>query len=110
MDYDDISQIADAITDDIDTNSGLAKSISMSMSVFKPTRLKHTPDDYGDYDIPATSRSTRPLMSRSGTRAKSVTMLETKGFRTVPNKSTQKIAHQTKPKSTPKLGDRTLEL
>jgi hypothetical protein len=124
MDYDDIAKIADAITDDIDANNGLPDGVSMS--VFEPPQraprrqTTHTPDDYYDLDSMAsfnppssTARSVVPLVSRQGTKAKSVTMLETKGFRVVPSKSSQRIAPKPQPKpASPisKLGQRTLEI
>ena len=83
MDYNDIDQIAECITDDLDTNGGLKPGLSPAM--FTHGGASKTP--YYDtepetLDPPMSGVGIAPLVDRHGNRAKSVTLLEVaKGMR-----------------------------
>ena len=88
MDYDDIKAIADLITEDPGANSGLRKDVSFGLSDFNPSsnrsRRYYTDDTSDDMsnDIPSLQHHMpNPLLTRYGKPVKSVTLLETKGYR-----------------------------
>ena len=98
MDYDDINAIAAQITESIDANNGLVDGLS-AINIFKQPgpSTRYTEESIPE-SINLSSSMVRPMLNSSGMRAKSITLLETKGCRVINPRAMPKTAPKAAPK------------
>ena len=106
MDYDDIDKIADSITDDPNTNSGLADGVSMFDSSvgeyprrrpkeIAPQRISGFLDP--DYPYPGSRQPRNPILDAIGRLAKSVVVSESGNISIAPKYPMPKPAVHARP-------------